>query len=115
MLDGACFDVSTYYASSIRERGLTRHVEGAVPMLEKHHGKHTFLLLEPAFLNDVQLPAGSLLAQDAQGNWAFLRLTSFCLDNPQDLEVFGSEVPAALENARVSQMPTRNDLATYAR
>ncbi len=103
--DGACFDVASNYIQGagnfldgLLQKTTQPTTEHGVKMLEKDHGSHTFLLQEPALLNGVRLPKGSLLRKHYSANgdaWSFLRLTPFSFDNNQDREVTGSEFPKA--------------------
>lgn len=96
---GACFDVAAYYIGAAGDRvGLTKINVDGVPMLEKNHGKHTFMLLGPAKLNGVRLPKGTLMQRGDDGGWAMLRLTPFSFDNPVDQLATGSEISKALRN-----------------
>ena len=100
---GACFDVAAYYlgaAEKFRDssRGLEHVTASDVAMLEKTHGRHTFMLQERAILNGVALPKGTLMQQGADGGWAMLRLTPFCFDSPEDQLATGSELAKAYAN-----------------
>ncbi len=101
--NGACFDVAAYYlgaAEKFRDssRGLEHVTASDVAMLEKTHGRHTFMLQERAILNGVALPKGTLMQQGADGGWAMLRLTPFCFDSPEDQLATGSELAKAYAN-----------------
>lgn len=98
---GACFDVIAYYISSA-EHGralVTVDIDG-VPMLEKTHGKHTFMLLRTTKFNGVGLPKGTLMQQGDDGGWAMLRLTPLCFDSPIDQQATGSELAKAAMNKK---------------
>ncbi len=96
--DGACSDMTWYY---INEKIRPYVVENDVPMLEKIGGAKTFLTTEPIIFNGVRLPKGALMTHEDDG-WAFLRLTPFSFDNPDDKLAFGSEVSKALRNQQVT-------------
>lgn len=91
--DGACFDVVAYYMGAASDRsGLTTEEQEGVSLLHKTHGVDTYLTQEPITFNGVPLPKGSLFSKDKSGSWAFLRLTPFAFDEPQDQLAFGSEM-----------------------
>ena len=99
----ACFDVAAYYLGAANEArvhgdGLRQVNVSGVPMLEKTHGSHTFMLQEGAVLHGVLLPKGTLMQRGADGGWAMLRLTPFCFDNPEDQVATGSELAKAYAN-----------------
>lgn len=98
--DGACFDVLVYYmASADGPKGDIYNIEvDGVPMLEKKHGRHTFMLLEETMFNGVKLPKGSLMARASDSGWAFLRLTPLSLDSEEDQKAAGSEIAKVLHN-----------------
>lgn len=101
--DGACFDVAAYYigaAGSGWQNKLKSVTVNGVNILEKTHGSHTFMLQEPAVLNGVELPKGTLMQQGDDGGWAMLRLTPFCFDDPKDQLATGSELTKAYENEK---------------
>jgi hypothetical protein len=100
MRDGSCFDVFNYYLGAVSDtrpnrEGLTRVNVDGVEMLEKTFGKHTFLATMPFKFNGINLPKGSLMARDGEGNWVFTRVTPFTFDKPEDQIAMGSEVEAA--------------------
>lgn len=89
----ACFDVTSYYLGGAAFGGVTKINVGAVSLLEKTHGGHTFMSLEPIVFNGVKIPKGTLLSQsEDDGGWFVQRLTPFTFDLPQDIAVFGSEI-----------------------
>lgn len=93
---GTCSDVASYYIGARDLQGLLQNVEhDGVPMLEKLHGEHTFMLQRETILNGVQLPKGTLMQRGDDGGWAMLRLTPFCFDTQNDQLVFGSELEKA--------------------
>lgn len=95
--NGACFDVAGYYLGAVDYGGLRSVTEHKVAMLEKTHGSHSFLLVEPVVFNGVHLPKGSLMSKAADG-WAFLRLTPFVFDRDEDQSATGSEIAKAYTN-----------------
>lgn len=102
---GSCFDVTTYYVGSAAYYGKTsrtpklRQIKPhGVPMLEKTHGNHTFMLLKPTKFNGVNLPKGTLMQQGDDNGWAMLRLTPFCFDNPIDRQATGSEMAKTISH-----------------
>jgi hypothetical protein len=96
---GACFDVASYYLGAADFAGKLQAIQvGDVSMLEKTYGSHTFLLQEPAVLNGVELPKGTLVNRGEDGGWAMQRLTPFCFDNDEDRLAMGSEIDKAYEN-----------------
>jgi hypothetical protein len=107
MRDGSCFDVFFYYIGAINQNHMaSQSVElkkvkvNDVAMLEKTYGKHTFLTTQPVRFNGVNLPKGSLMANDGNGGWVFSRLTPFAFDEPKDQLAMGSEVTAAYHAER---------------
>jgi len=73
---GACFDVASYYVGAAGDGiGLSRIEVGGVKLLKKTHGYHTFMLEQPALLNGVRLPKGSLMQKGEDEGWAVLRWT----------------------------------------
>lgn len=100
--DGACFDVIGYYFGAATEpfanKGLRRVAPNGVPLIEKTLGSHTYMTTEPTLFNGVRLPKGALL-KEAEDGWAFLRLTAFSFDRPDDQQAAaGSELTKALAN-----------------
>lgn len=61
---------------------------GKVVALKKHVGDHTAILVQPAIINDVRIPVGSIVTidRDEQGSptFAFGRLSPFCLADAYD-------------------------------
>lgn len=98
--DGACFDVLAYYmgAADGWNNDLKKVNINGTDMLEKLHGRHTFLLIDETMFNGVILPKGSLMSRAEDGGWAFLRLTAFSLETEQDQKAAGSEIAKVLHN-----------------
>jgi hypothetical protein len=97
---GACFDVTTYYAVGVTDRPqktVEQTAVDGVPLLEKGRngagGAHTYMTIRPTQFNGVMLPKGSLLSRHEDGGWAFLRLTPFAFDTPEDQSATGTEIP----------------------
>jgi len=103
--NGACFDVFTYYVGAAATTDawpdyLKKFQAGAVNMLEKNTGVHTYLTTQPTVFNGVRLPKGALFSKADDEKWAFLRLTPFAFDEPADQLAFGSEISKTLKNER---------------
>lgn len=99
--NGACFDVAGYYLGATAMPGELKKVQvGNAQLLEKTYGSHTFMLQQPAILNGVELPLGTLMTRGEDGGWAMQRLTPFCFEIPEDQLATGSELAKAYENER---------------
>lgn len=97
--DGACFDVASYYAQALDLGQLAKISIDKAMFLEKTHGSHTFLNMQPIVFNGLQLPKGCLFTRDDDGKLGFLRLTPFALDSREDMvAAFGTEVLKAEAN-----------------
>lgn len=97
--DGACFDVASYYVQALDLWQLWKVPIDKAMFLEKTHGSHTFLNIQPIVFNGLQLPKGCLFTRDDDGKLGFLRLTPFALDSREAMvAAFGTEVLKAEAN-----------------
>lgn len=106
-MNGACFDVAAYYVGAAHDTRYGLHgiklkeiQENGVRLLEKTHGIHTFLSLDPMTFNGVRIPKGALFSKSEDNNWIFQRLTPFAFDDGKDQMVFGSEMSKMFLNER---------------
>jgi len=107
---GACGDVAGYFIKSANEatlvkvgrrqmveqsKSLQAVAEDGINFLQKRLGTNTsYLSIESMVFNGVRLPKGALFTKGDDGGWAFLRLTPFAFDDPEDqVAAAGSEIP----------------------
>lgn len=101
--DSSCFDVAAYYvgAADLTQAGVQTGLvktdieteDGrTLTLLDKLHGGKTTLSTQPLTFNGVDVPKGSLFMRQEDGSYAFLRLTPFTFDSPEDQRAFGSEM-----------------------
>ena len=90
--DGSCKDIEYYLAGPPSGGRVTGLVDRAgIKMWKSDYAKSTLIALEVVDFNGVELPPGSLFEEDEDGNFVFMRITSFALSEDQALETFGAQ------------------------
>ena len=85
--DGGCKDAEVYIADGTE---VTPASDGTPLLLKSTYARPSAITLQPTVLNGVRLPAGALLAIEADG-YELMRLTGYSFDQQEASVVFGAQ------------------------